>query len=444
MNYWLINPKSDGVGTNTSVLSNKVVYMGWGADDCPKFYNEVQPGDIIIICEKAHRNNVCHFVGIAEKLDKEAQCWHLQYSTKNWNQEISNCIRNAPSDFAGGNSSNPWGQTKSIICLGDNPAEMRIKQIVRNLIEEMEVTKIQEWLYRNHNIILHGAPGTGKTHKARRIAEVMNCSKEQMGFVQFHPSYDYTDFVEGLRPIKKGENVGFERKDGVFKAFCKKALKAYNEADDKAKAPKYVFVIDEINRGDMSKIFGELFFSIDPGYRGEDGRVDTQYQNLIEDGDVFKDGFYVPENVYIIGTMNDIDRSVESMDFAMRRRFAFMEITAEESQSMLTLEAFRKVNNVNADKAYAEVDELKKRMNALNEEIISTQIGLSTDYQIGAAYFLKFAFYADQDKQQAYKSLWDNHLKSVITEYLRGTGDESSKFDKLKAAYDNGKTQNNG
>ena len=92
----------------------------------------------------------------------------------------------------------------------------------------------------------------------------------------------------------------------------------------------FIFIIDEINRGEISKIFGELFFSIDPGYRGEKGRVQTQYQNMIEDGDVFKKGFFVPDNVYIIGTMNDIDRSVESMDFAMRRRFAWAEVTAEE------------------------------------------------------------------------------------------------------------------
>lgn len=334
-----------------------------------------------------------------------------------------------------------------------------------DILKDMDTVQANaNQLEANHNLIMHGAPGTGKTYRSKDIATLlMGCGtyknlddaqKDEFytryKMVQFHPSYDYTDFVEGLRPIKKGENVGFERKDGVFKAFCKKALKAYNEATDKTNAPKYVFVIDEINRGDMSKIFGELFFSIDPGYRGKDGKVDTQYQNLIDidpetqNEDVFKNGFYVPENVYVIGTMNDIDRSVESMDFAMRRRFAFVEITAEESQSMLTLEAFRKVNDVNADKAYAEVDELKKRMNALNAEIVSPQIGLSTDYQIGAAYFLKFALYADQEKNQAYESLWNNHLKSVITEYLRGTGDESSKFDKLKAAYDNGKTQNNG
>ena len=87
---------------------------------------------------------------------------------------------------------------------------------------------------------------------------------------------------------------------------------------------KYIFIIDEINRGEISKIFGELFFSIDPGYRGTKGMVKTQYQNMItEDSDPFYEGFYVPENVYIIGTMNDIDRSVESMDFAMRRRVAW-------------------------------------------------------------------------------------------------------------------------
>ena len=325
------------------------------------------------------------------------------------------------------------------------------------------VQAIANQLEANHNLIMHGAPGTGKTYRTKDIATLLmgwgtyknldDAQKDEFytryKMVQFHPSYDYTDFVEGLRPIKKDENVGFERKDGLFKAFCKKALEAYNKAEDKNNAPKYVFVIDEINRGDMSKIFGELFFSIDPGYRGKDGKVDTQYQNLIDidpntkNEDVFKDGFYVPENVYVIGTMNDIDRSVEFMDFAMRRRFAFVEISAKESQSILTLEAFRKINYVNADKAYTEVDELKKRMNALNADIISPQIGLSTDYQIGAAYFLKFALYADHDKAQAYETLWDNHLKSVITEYLRGTGDESSKFNKLKAAYDNGKTQNN-
>jgi GTPase subunit of restriction endonuclease len=313
---------------------------------------------------------------------------------------------------------------------------------IQNFTQFRAMEPILQLIESNHNIILHGAPGTGKTFKAKQIAKQLNAETK---FVQFHPSYDYTDFVEGLRPIKDGNNVGFDHKDGVFKAFCKKAIKAYNETADKTNVPKYVFIIDEINRGNMSKIFGELFFSIDPGYRGTDGKVDTQYQNLIDiEKDEFKDGFYIPENVYIIGTMNDIDRSVESMDFAMRRRFSFIEITAEESQSMLTKEAFKEVNTKNGDKDFdAIIKELKTRMNALNAQIVSSEIGLSHDYQIGAAYFLKFALYADQDKNQAYSSLWNNHLKSIITEYIRGTGDESVKLEKLKAAYDNGKTQNN-
>lgn len=331
-----------------------------------------------------------------------------------------------------------------------------------DLLKDMDtVQAIANQLKANYNIIMHGAPGTGKTYCTKNIATLLmgwgmykNLDNAQKGefdtrykMVQFHPSYDYTDFVEGLRPIKEDDNVGFERRDGIFKAFCKKALKAYNEAVEKANAPKYVFVIDEINRGDMSKIFGELFFSIDPSYRGKDGKVDTQYQNLIDadpetnQEDVFKDGFYVPNNVYVIGTMNDIDRSVESMDFAMRRRFAFMEITAQESQSMLTLEAFSDVSAKNAGKAYAEVKDIKEKMDALNAEITSTAIGLSSDYQIGAAYFLKYALYADQ--KQAFDLLWDNHLKGILTEYLRGTGEESSKMERLKAAYDNGKAQNN-
>ena len=96
-----------------------------------------------------------------------------------------------------------------------------------------------------------------------------------------------------------------------------------------------IFIIDEINRGELSKIFGELFFSIDPSYRDTAGLVQTQYQNLVAEGDVFYDGFYIPKNVYIIGTMNDIDRSVESMDLAIRRRFSFKEITAADSAKQI-------------------------------------------------------------------------------------------------------------
>lgn len=302
-----------------------------------------------------------------------------------------------------------------------------------DIFEGILTSRSMEQLLRaNKNMILHGAPGTGKTFLAKKIAVDMGAETE---LVQFHPSYDYTDFVEGLRPFKvDGQSeIGFKRQDGVFKQFCKKAIKSADKP--------FVFIIDEINRGDISKIFGELFYAIDPGYRGEEGRVKTQYQNLIDvenretgESDVFSGkGFYVPENVYIIGTMNDIDRSVESMDFAMRRRFAFREITADESMSMLTLDGFRRVSETNAEAAFNNVEELKRRMASLNKAILAPENGLSADYQIGGAYSLKYALYADGTS--AYDSLWENHLSGILKEYLRGTGDEKEKLDRLRNAY---------
>lgn len=411
-----------------------------------------------------------------------------------------------------------------------------------------------ELLKSNKNLILTGAPGTGKTYLAKTIAEAMDA---EIGFVQFHPSYDYTDFVEGLRPTPPDKNgcIGFERKDGIFKAFCKNALgtnkvietsvlnhgNSFDEAyrilmqdikkgkavlysnfgtnrelqvrvetykgnprieflktkgfqnaqidylkriynhyislgiynirsermqdfvdiigntldysyyrgivqglldrtereelnvqrqekpvfemlSNVSKKP-YVFIIDEINRGEISKIFGELFFSIDPGYRGEVGRVQTQYQNLISDkSDPFYEGFYVPENVYIIGTMNDIDRSVESMDFAMRRRFAWQEIKASTNTGMLDELGSMKV----------EVMQKMQRLNAALEEIE----GLNSSYHIGGTYFRKLSHYLElYDTQEAYTKLWENHLQSLLFEYLRGMADAEENLKRLRTVY---------
>ncbi|HBH08703.1 MAG TPA: hypothetical protein DDX40_04790 [Rikenellaceae bacterium] len=266
-------------------------------------------------------------------------------------------------------------------------------------------------LRNNRNLVLTGAPGTGKTFMAKRLAAHLvsegasdkdSLTEEQekrIGFVQFHPSFDYTDFVEGLRPDANGN---FRRQDGIFKEFCKKALHE--------KEKDFVFIIDEINRGELSKIFGELFFSIEPDYRGMKGRVKTQYNNMVENGDEFEDGFFVPENVYIIGTMNDVDRGVEAMDFAIRRRFAWKEVTAEDSA----------VNMSITGKALV-------RMKAVNG-IIKDK--LSAAHCIGGAYFLKL-------KDDDFAALWNNHLCGIITEYFRGEPEADKQVEEIKKAYDN-------
>jgi hypothetical protein len=197
-------------------------------------------------------------------------------------------------------------------------------------------------------------------------------------------------------------------------------------------------VIDEINRGDISKIFGELFYAIDNGYRGPNGKVKTQYQNLVDKNDPFFNGFYVPENVYIIGTMNDIDRNVESMDFAIRRRFTWEEIKPEERFDAM----MSGLKDSSCPVVPEEIVKLaRKRMDGLNSAIPDKKHGIGSAYQIGPSYFLKIADYAG-DACARFEALWTHHLKPLLMEYLRGMPNADDTIEKLKFAYDHGATDN--
>ncbi len=324
--------------------------------------------------------------------------------------------------------------------------EKENKQIEEDITSEEELVQkfngyrnpYSSMLVHSKNIIFRGAPGTGKSYLAKEIAAdiisdgyednyamLSDEQKKQVEFVQFHPSYDYSDFVEGLRPKMNDDGtMGFELQDGVFKKFVERARKNYEnsqksrETIEKSVAKveelkKYIFIIDEINRGEISKILGELFFAIDPGYRGKSGEVSTQYANMHSNPD---EKFYIPENVYIIGTMNDIDRSVDSFDFAMRRRFRFVEIKADDRLDMLDS---------------LEDEELKeeaiKRMSALNKEIVKVE-DLNENYQVGASYFLKL-------KSLSFDELWTDSLKSLLQDYVRGMYDEEGIMERFSRAY---------
>ena len=168
---------------------------------------------------------------------------------------------------------------------------------------------IENLLYKK-NIILQGPPGVGKTYIARRIAYAIMGKKyeRQVNTVQFHQSYSYEDFIQGYRPTAQG---GFRLKSGIFYRFVKHA-----QADPDN---KYFFIIDEINRGNLSKIFGELMMLIESDKRGPDFAIPLTYS------EVDNDTFYLPENLYLIGTMNTADRSLAMVDYALRRRFAFID-----------------------------------------------------------------------------------------------------------------------
>lgn len=401
-------------------------------------------------------------------------------------------------------------------------------------------------LIESKNVIFRGAPGTGKSYLAKEIAtdivsdgyyesytSLSDEQKQQIEFVQFHPGYDYTDFVEGLRPkLNADGSMGFELRDGIFKRFIDRARKNWEDSQKseeviekeasvqetiteflsgvklgvdrfktvtgnefvitdvdesyiqisipnnptikelklsvdeirrmlesgerfdkikdvtaffgkvfatqafsydfalykaiasemkkpkkisikKEKPKKFVFIIDEINRGEISKILGELFFAIDPSYRGKAGEISTQYSSLHTNPD---EKLYIPENVYIIGTMNDIDRSVDTFDFAMRRRFRFIEIKADEKLEML--------NDLNDED---KKNEAIRRLTSLNDEIVKVD-GLNSNYQIGAAYFLKL-------KTLTFEQLWTDYLQPLLQEYINGMYDEEGIMYRLEKAY---------
>jgi len=233
-------------------------------------------------------------------------------------------------------------------------SEKEFEQIVSLLKDSMK-----------KQIILQGPPGTGKTFIAQRVAKYITQDKNHVETIQFHPSYSYEDFIEGYRPY----DDGFKLCNGIFKEFCEKAEK--DEGKD------YVLIIDEINRGNLSKIFGELLYLLE--YRNQSVKLTYSQQ-----------AFSLPDNLYIIGTMNTADRSLAIMDYALRRRFYFKNITCRIEE----LGEWLKNNNAKID-----IEELLHAIRKMNS-LINDEMRCE-DYEIGHSYFMQ-------------KNLDINNLEKII------------------------------
>src|SRR5699024_3425674 len=263
-----------------------------------------------------------------------------------------------------------------------------------------EVYKLETLRGKDFHVEVYGEGASSGVKRAG--TERMHFSKEQCYRI-----------YRGLKGVNSGSLDSYRK--AIIKHLKEKyGLKNYEPPKDTGTGTAHVFVIDEINRGEISKIFGELFFAVDPGYRGKSGAVKTQYSSLEEEDEKL----YIPENVYIIGTMNDIDRSVENFDFAMRRRFRFIEIKADDKEQLKMLD-----NLIVREEAVA-------RLKRLNVQISETE-NLNDHYHIGPSYFMKL-----EELNNDFELLWNDYLEPLLEEYVRGFFDEKEILGELKRVYD--------
>ena len=269
------------------------------------------------------------------------------------------------------------------------------EQALKDLfIDEDKFDRIISTLRRKKNIVLQGAPGTGKTYIAKRLAYSLMGEENpnRVAMIQFHQSSNYEDFIQGFRPDNDGN---FRLRNGIFYEFCELA-KGSPEVD-------FVFIIDEINRGNLSKIFGELMMLIEPDKRDKRYAMTLTYTS----GD--EDKFHVPENLHLIGTMNTADKSLSLVDYALRRRFAFLEMDPG-FQSKVFAEVLAK-----AEISQKMIEKIRSTMRDLNKKIEEDAMNLGRGFRIGHSFFVPGTKVEDEEKW--FREIIEFEVAPLLEEY---------------------------
>lgn len=289
----------------------------------------------------------------------------------------------------------------------------------KTFVEPIIFEEWEEILIDKKQIIFYGPPGTGKTFIAIQFSKYLrNKYGGDYKIVQFHPSYNYEDFIEGIKPqLDSKRHINYEPSDGIFKEFC-------NEAKLE-KSKKFILIIDEINRGNLPKIFGELMFSLE--YRDFEKEVVLPYS---------KGNFTIPSNVWIVATMNSADRSIALVDYALRRRFYFIELMPQRS---ILEKYFDKNQPVDIEK-----ERILDFFDKINETISDDNMGKY--YQLGHSYFMITDKKLDKHRL---KRIWNYGIRPMLEEYYFEDANRISKLEEdlemlLKQSKDSLKKSENG
>ena len=376
-----------------------------------------------------HRNQVIHLIGLKayknlvtqkqfqyigdQEVNQPFDDFSNEESKSGWKSYSDAIIKLIPEDERGENFISDLSKLLSIV--------LSTSVQLKNMIDLLDTG--------NHAIVLWGPPGTGKTFSAKglvchklgisreklneyRLGNCKNLEKGSWDIVQFHPNYSYEDFIGGISPQLEADSLSYKLKVGIFKKMCDTA----NLEENKNKP--FILIIDEINRADLSAVFGELMYALE--YRDEEISIPN-----------FEKPFVIPKNIYLIGTMNSIDKSLATFDLALRRRFGFYKIMPDVNLLSNMLATTNLCND--------SIEEFIKKCKNLNDEISNNLVlQLGYDYQIGHAYFAKIKdFIPDNKDEQSISTfdlekLWIYHLEPLLEEYIGNRMEDSSIKDKIE------------